>query len=145
MQKIKTYFNKVQIIGELVSTIMVILIPIINNNKFVSLGWFFIGLTCFGDAMFTKKWSIIGRTWNKKQDTNYKTQLSREYSDKSFLAVGILGIILCPIALFETIFSQNYITMIIAYIVSAIVIVVLFVLTDKEHDKVEQLLPNIKK
>lgn len=38
MQKIKTYFNKVQIIGELVSTIMVILIPIINNNKFVSLG-----------------------------------------------------------------------------------------------------------
>ncbi len=145
MQKIKTYFNKVQIIGELVSTIMVILIPIINNNKFVSLGWFFIGLTCFGDAMFTKKWSIIGRTWNKKQDTNYKTQLSREYSDKSFLAVGILGIILCPIALFETIFSQNYIAMLIAYIISTIILIVLFILTDKENKKVEQLIPKIRK
>ena len=145
MQKIKTYFNKVQIIGELVSTIMVILIPIINNNKFVSLGWFFIGLTCFGDAMFTKKWSIIGRTWNKKQDTNYKTQLSREYSDKSFLAVGILGIILCPTALFETIFSQNYIAMLIAYIISTIILIVLFILTDKENKKVEQLIPKIRK
>ena len=70
MQKIKMYFNKVQIIGEILSTAMVILIPIISDNKFVSLGWFFIGLTCFGDGMFTKKWSIIGRTWNKKQDSN---------------------------------------------------------------------------
>ena len=78
-------------------------------------------------------------------DKNPDKQLTKKYSDKTFIAVGILGIILCPIALFETIFSQNYIAMIIAYIVSAIVIVVLFVLTDKEHDKVEQLLPNIKK
>lgn len=145
MQKIKMYFNKVQIIGELLSTIMVILMPIINNNKFVCLGWFFIGLTCFGDAMFTKKWSIIGRTWNKKQDNNYKTQLSREYSDKSFIAVGILGIILCPIALFETIFSQNYIAMLIAYIISTIILIVLFILTDKESTKVEQLIPKIRK
>ena len=145
MQKIKMYFNKVQIIDEILSTIMVILIPIISDNKFVSLGWFFIGLTCFGDGMFTKKWSIIGRTWNKKQDSNYKTQLSREYSDKSFLAVGILGIILCPVALFETIFSENYIAMVIAYIVSTIILIVLFILTDKENKKIEQLIPKIRK
>lgn len=145
MQKIKVYFNKVQIIGEILSTVMVILIPIISDNKFVSLWWFFIGLTCFGDGMFTKKWSIISRTWNKKQDSNYKTQLSREYSDKSFLAVGILGIILCPVALFETIFSKNYIAMVIAYIVSTIILIVLFILTDKENKKVEQLIPKIRK
>ena len=145
MQKIKMYFNKVQIIGEILSTIIVILIPIINDNKFVSFGWFFVGLTAFGDAMFTKKWGIIGRTWNKKQDSNYKTQLSREYSDKSFIAVGILGIILCPIALFETIFSQNYIAMVIAYVISTIILIVLFILTDKENKKVEQLIPKIRK
>ena len=55
MQKIKMYFNKLQIIGEILSTVMVILMPIISDNKFVSLGWFFIGLTCVGDGMFTKK------------------------------------------------------------------------------------------
>ena len=145
MQKIKMYLNKVQIIGFILSTIMLILVPITKNYKLVSVGWFFIGLTSFGNALFTKEWSIIGRTWNEKDDKNPDKQLTKKYSDKVFIAVGILGIILCPIALFETIFSQNYIAMIIAYIVSAIVIVVLFVLTDKEHDKVEQLLLNIKK
>ena len=145
MQKIKMFFNKVQIIGEILSTIMVILIPFINDNKYVSVGWFFLGLTCFGDAMFTKKWSIIGRTWNKKQDSNYKTQLSREYSDKSFLAVGILGLILCPISLLEAIFSQNYIAMVIAYIISTIILIVLYILTDKENKNVEQLIPEIRK
>ena len=145
MQKIKMYFNKVQIIGEILATIMVILIPIINDYKYVSLGWFLIGLTSFGDAMFTKKWGIIGRTWSKKQDSNYKTQLSREYSDKSFIAVCILGIVLCPIALFETIFSQNYIAMLIAYIISTIILIVLYILTDKENKKVEQLIPEIRK
>lgn len=32
MQKIKMYFNKVQIIGEILSTVIVILIPIISDN-----------------------------------------------------------------------------------------------------------------
>ena len=145
MQKIKMYLNKVQIIGIILATIMVIIIPIINDYKFVSLGWFFIGIANFGNAMFTKKWSMLGRTWNEKDDTDPEKQITRKYSDKTFYIVGFLGIALCPVALFETFFSQNYIAMIIAYIVSAIVIVVLFVLTDKEHDKVEQLLPNIKK
>ena len=44
MQKIKMYLNKVQIIGIILATIMVIIIPIINDYKFVSLGWFFIGI-----------------------------------------------------------------------------------------------------
>ena len=145
MQERKIYLNKVQIIGFILSTIILILVPIIKNYKLVSVGWFFIGLTSFGNAMFTKKWSILGRTWNEKDDNNPEKQITRKYSDKIFIVVGILGIVLCPVALFETIFSQNYIAMIIAYIVSTIVIVVLFVLTDKEHDKVEQLLPNIKK
>lgn len=95
--------------------------------------------------MFTKKWSIIGRAWNKKQDSNYKTQQSREYSDMPFLAVGIIGIILSPVALFETIFSENYIAIVIAYIVSTKTLIVLFILTDKEKEKVEQLIPKIRK
>jgi len=145
MQKIRMYFNKVQIIGFILSTIILILVPITKNYKLVSLGWFFIGLTSFGNAMFTKEWSILGRTWNEKDDNNPEKQITRNYSDKIFIVVGILAIVLCPVALFETIFSQNYIAMIIAYIISAIVIIVLFILTDKEHDKVEQLLPKIKK
>ena len=104
MQKIKMYLNKVQIIGFILSTIILILIPITKNYKLVSVGWFFIGLTSFGNAMFTKEWSIIGRTWNEKDDKNPDKQLTKKYSDKTFIAVGILGIILCPIALFETIF-----------------------------------------
>lgn len=145
MQKIKMYLNKVQIIGFILSTIMLILVPITKNYKLVSVGWFFIGLASFGNAMFTKEWSIIGRTWNEKDDKNPDKQLTKKYSDKTFIIIGILGILLCPVALFETIFSQNYIAMIIAYIVSTIVLIVLFVLTDKEHDKVEQLIPKIRK
>ena len=145
MQKIKMYLNKVQIIGIILATIMVIIIPIINYYKFVSLGWFFIGIANFGNAMFTKKWSIIGRTWDKKVDNDPKEQLTREYSDITFYIVGFLGILLCPVALFETFFSQNYIAMIIAYIATAIVLVVLFKITDKEQTKVEQLIPKIRK
>ena len=145
MQKIKMYLNKVQIIGIILATIMVIIIPIINDYKFVSLGWFFIGIANFGNAMFTKKWSIIGRTWDKKVDNDPKEQLTREYSDITFYIVGFLGILLCPVALFETFFSQNYIAMIIAYIATAIVLVVLFKITDKEQTKVEQLIPKIRK
>lgn len=54
------YLNKVQIIGIILATIMVIIIPIINVYKFVSLGWFFIGIANFGNAMFTKKLVYVG-------------------------------------------------------------------------------------
>lgn len=145
MQERKIYLNKVQIIGFILSTIILILVPIIKNYKLVSVGWFFIGLTSFGNAMFTKKWSILGRTWNEKDDNNPEKQITRKYSDKIFIVVGILGIVLCPVALFETIFSQNYIAMIIAYIISLIVIIVLFTITDREQNKVDQLLPKIRK
>ena len=50
MQKIKMYLNKFQIIGFILSTIMLILVPITKNYKLVSVGWFFIGLTSFGNA-----------------------------------------------------------------------------------------------
>lgn len=145
MQKIKMYLNKVQIIGIILATIMVIIIPIINDYKFVSLGWFFIGIANFGNAMFTKNWSMLGRTWTKKDDTDPEKQITRKYSDKTFYIVGFLGIALCPVALFETFFSQNYIAMLIAYIATTIVIIVLFILTDKEQKKVEQILPEIRK
>lgn len=59
MQKIKMFLNKVQIIGAILSTIMIIIIPILKNNKFVSIGWFFIGLTSFGDALFTKNGQLL--------------------------------------------------------------------------------------
>lgn len=145
MQKVKMYLNKVQIIGIILATIMVIIIPIIKDYKFVSLGWLFVGIANFGNAMFTKKWSMLGRTWDKKDDTNPEKQITRKYSDKTFYIVGFLAIALCPVALFETFFSQNYIAMIIAYIATAIVLVVLFKITDKEQNKVDQLIPKIRK
>ena len=89
MQKIKMYLNKVQIIGFILSTIILILIPITKNYKLVSVGWFFIGLTSFGNALFTKEWSIIGRTWNEKDDKNPDKQLTKKYSDKvSFMLIS---------------------------------------------------------
>lgn len=106
MQKIKMYLNKVQIIGIILATIMVILIPIINDYKFVSLGWFFIGIANFGNAMFTKNWSMLGRTWTEKDDTDPEKQITRKYSNKTFYIVGFLGIALCPVALFETLFYE---------------------------------------
>lgn len=145
MQKIKMYLNKVQIIGIVLATIMVIIIPIINNYEFVSLGWFFVGVANFGNAMFAKKWAIIGRTWDRKVDNDPKEQLTKKYSDMIFKIVGYLAIALCPVALFETFFSQNYIAMIIAYILTTIVLVVLFKLTDKEQNDVNQLIPKIRK
>ena len=145
MQKIKMYFNKTQIISDIIVAILIIIIPIIKDYRFVSLGWFFIAITFWGDAMFLKKWAIIGRTWNKKTDKNYKTQLSRKYSDITTLAVGIFAILLCPIALLETFFSKNYIAMIIAYIISNMVLVFLFIRTDKENKNIEKLIPKIRK
>lgn len=145
MQKIKMYFNKTQIISDIIVAILIIIIPIIKDYRFVSLGWFFIAITFWGDAMFLKKWAIIGRTWNKKTDKNYKTQLSRKYSDITTLAVGIFAILLCPIALLETFFSKNYIAMIIAYIISNMVLVFLFIRTDKENKDIEKLIPKIRK
>lgn len=145
MQKIKMYFNKTQIISDIIVAILIIIIPIIKDYRFVSLGWFFIAITFWGDSLFLKKWAIIGRTWNKKTDKNYKTQLSRKYSDITTLAVGIFAILLCPITLLETFFSKNYIAMIIAYIISNMVLVFLFIRTDKENKDIEKLIPKIRK
>ena len=145
MQKIKMYFNKTQIISDIIVAILIIIIPIIKDYRFVSLGWFFIAITFWGDAMFLKKWAIIGRTWNKKTDKNYKTQLSRKYSDITTLAVGIFAILLCPIVLLDSFFSKNYIAMIIAYIISNMVLVFLFIRTDKENKDIEKLIPKIRK
>ena len=81
---------------------------------------------------------MLGRTWTEKDDTDSEKQITRKYSDKTFYIIGFLGIALCPVALFETFFSQNYIA-------TAIVLVVLFKITDKEQTKVEQLIPKIRK
>lgn len=145
MQKIKMYFNKTQIISDIIVAILIIIIPIIKDYRFVSLGWFFIAITFWGDAMFLKKWAIIGRTWNKKTDKNYKTQLSRKYSDITTLAVGIFAILLCPIVLLDSFFARNYIAMIIGYIISNMVLVFLFIRTDKENKNIEKLIPKIRK
>lgn len=59
--------------------------------------------------------------------------------------VGMAAFALCPVTFFESIFSKNYIAMVIAYIISVIILVVLFILTDKENKKVEQLIPEIRK
>ena len=88
---------------------------------------------------------MLDRTWTEKDDKDPEKQITRKYNDKTFYIVGFLGIVLCPVALFETFFSQNYIAMTIAYIATAIVLVVLFKITDKEQTKVEQLIPEIRK
>ena len=145
MQKIKMYFNKIQIIGYILSSIMVILIPIINNYELVSLGWFVIGITFFGDAKFMKDWSIIGRTWNEKDDKNPEKQLTRKYGDMLFYVISTLALVLCPVALFDNIFSKNYIILIVAYIISTIVLIIILILTDKENKRVEKMIPEIRK
>lgn len=145
MRKIKMYLNNMQIIGEILATIMVIIIPIIKDYKFVSVGWFFIALTCMGDALFTKKWGIIGRTWNYKDDEDYNKQLTRKYSDRIFLIICSLGIVLCPIALFETVFSENYIAMVCAYLFSTFILILLYIFTDKESKEVAKIIPKIRK
>lgn len=145
LKKIKMFLNKIQIFGFLCSTIMVILIPIINNYKLVSVGWFFIGLTCFGHAKFTKEWSILGRTWNEKNDNDPKKRLTNNYSDTIFVIVGIFAIILCIVAFFENVFSQNYIAMLIAYIISTIVLVLILVLTDITNTRVAKIIPKIRR
>ena len=145
MQKIKMYFNKTQIISDIIVAILIIIIPIIKDYRFVSLGWFFIAITFWGDAMFLNKWAIIGRTWNKKTDKNYNTQLSRKYSDITTLAVGIFAILLCPIVLLDSFFSKNYIAMVIGFIISNMVLVFLFIRTDKENKNIEKLIPKIRK
>lgn len=109
LEKIKMFLNKIQIFGFLCSTIMVILIPIVDNYKLVSVGWFFIGLTCWGHAKFTKEWSILGRTWNEKNDNDPKKRLTNNYSDTIFLIVGIFAIILCIVTFFwKCVFSKLY-------------------------------------
>ena len=138
LEKIKMFLNKIQIFGFLCSTIMVILIPIVDNYKLVSVGWFFIGLTCWGHAKFTKEWSILGRTWNEKRLTN-------NYSDTIFLIVGIFAIILCIVTFFESVFSQNYIAMLIAYIISTIVLVLIIALTDITNTRVANIIPKIRR
>lgn len=145
LKKIKMFLNKIQIIGFLCSTIMVILIPIINNYKLVSVGWFFIALTCFGHAKFTKEWSILGRTWNEKNDNDPKKRLTNNYSDTIFVIVGIFALILCIVAFFENVFSQNYIAMLIAYIISIIVLFLMLVLTDITNKRVAKIIPKIRR
>ena len=145
MQKIKIYLNNFQIISEILATITVIVIPIINQYKYVSLGWLLIALTCMGDAVFAKKWGIMGRTWNYKEDEDYKKQLTRKYSDKIFFVICILGIVLCPVALFETVFSHNYIAMLCAYILSTIILILLNIFTDKESKEIAKMIPKIRK
>lgn len=145
LEKIKMFLNKIQIFGFLCSTIMVILIPIVDNYKLVSVGWFFIGLTCWGHAKFTKEWSILGRTWNEKNDNDPKKRLTNNYSDTIFLIVGIFAIILCIVTFFESVFSQNYIAMLIAYIISTIVLVLIIALTDITNTRVANIIPKIRR
>lgn len=78
-------------------------------------------------------------------DSNSDKQLTRKYSNKLFIVVGILLAIVCIINLFETFFSQNYIAMAITYVISTITLIVFFVLTDKENNKVEEQLSKERK
>lgn len=145
LKKIKMFSNKLQIIGFICSTIMVILIPIINNYKLVTVGWFFVGLTCMGHAKFLKVWSVEGRTWNQKNDNNPKKRLTIKYSDTVFTIVGIFALLLCITTFFDNIFSQNYIAMLIAYIISIIVLVLLLILTDITNKRVAKIIPKIRR
>lgn len=145
MQRIMMYLNKTQVIGFICSTIMIILIPIINDYKFVSVGWFFIALACFGHAKFTKKWSIEGRTWSRKNDNDPKKRLTKNYSDTIFVIVGFLGIILCIVSFFESIFAKNYIALLIAYIISVVVLILMIVITDITNKRVAKIIPKIRR
>ena len=145
MPKTKIYLNKLQIISEILATIMIIIIPIINNYKFVTVGWILVLLTCMGDGIFIKKWGMSGRTWNYKKDENYKEQLTGKYSDTIFFIISILVLLMCPIALFNSFFEENYFALICAYLLSTIILILIQIFTDKETKKVAKIIPNIRK
>ena len=94
---------------------------------------------------FTKKWSIEGRTWSRKNDNDPKKRLTKNYSDTIFVIVGFLGIILCVVSFFENIFSQNYIAFLIAYIISVVVLILMIVITDITNKRVAKIIPKIRR
>ena len=55
MQGIKTFVNKIQAIGIIGATIIAILVPLLQDNKFVCLDLGFLAIHLFGDAVFLKK------------------------------------------------------------------------------------------
>ncbi len=144
MRRIKRYLNKMQAISLILATIVIIVIPITHNTKLVSIGWFLLGCNAFGCGMFTKKWGLDGITWFRRNDKDYKKNLTRKYSDLLFYIIGAFGMFLCIVTLFENTFKENYIALLIGYIISIIVLVVIFSMTDRVSKQIEQLIPNKK-
>jgi len=144
MQTIKKYLNAVQIISIILATIIVVLVPILQDTKYVSLGWFFIGLSVLGDGIFLKKWSKGGITWFRRNDKNYKKNLTVKYEDGIFYVAMIFGLILCVISFFDKLFATNYIAMLIAYLFAILVIIILAVMTDITNKKIQELIPKKK-
>ena len=91
MQKIKEYFNKLQIISYIVATILGILYMIFKIDKLLDIALVSLLFTLYGHAYFGKKWAIYGRTWNRKNDKDFKNNEYRKYSDTIF---NILYIVL---------------------------------------------------
>ena len=144
MQKIKTYLNKVQIISAICSTIVIILTPILKKYELVAVGWFFISIHVFGDAMFIKKWGNDGITWFRRSDKNFKERLTRKYSDTTFYIITFLTMLLLIVTFFESFFYQNYIALLIAYTIAMLFLVILLIMTDRTNKQVLQLIPKKK-
>ena len=144
MQRIKRFINKIQVIGIIGATIIAILVPFLKDNKFVCLGWGFLALHLFGDAIFLKKWRVDGITWFRRNDKNYKKNLTRKYSDISFLTVFIVGMLMCIIGMFEKTFSKNYVAYLISYIVVFALWIFLIYITDRTSRQIKELIPKKK-
>ena len=94
--------------------------------------------------MFIKKWGNDGITWFRRSDKNFKERLTRKYSDTSFYIITFLTMLLLIVTFFESFFYQNYVALLIAYIISILFLVILLIMTDRTNKQVLQLIPKKK-
>ena len=142
MQKIKEYFNKIQIISFIVATILGILYLIFKTDKLLDIAWFSLCLTLYGHAYFGKKWAIYGRTWNRKNDKDLINNEYKKYSDTIFYIISIvLDISLISICCLNYL-KLNIIIFLIFYIINIIIFILLFYFTYKKDMEVRKKIKN---
>lgn len=142
MQKIKEYFNKLQIISYIVATILGILYMIFKIDKLLDIALVSLLFTLYGHAYFGKKWAIYGRTWNRKNDKDFKNNEYRKYSDTIFNILYIVLVVLLVSLYLIKIDKINFIVFAISYFINLIIFILLFYFTYKKDMEVRNKIKN---
>lgn len=142
MQKIKEYFNKLQIISFILATILGILYMIFKSDIILAFGWYSLTFTLYGHAFFGKKWVAYGRTWNRKNDKDLVNNEYKKYSDTifniMFFVLFATFISICYLNFLEL----NIINFVIFYIINLIIFILLFYFTYKKDMEVRNKIKN---